>query len=132
MVNINPVSEEAVMAALSKVQEPELHKDLVTLNMIRDVQIEDGKVGFTVMLTTPACPLRDQIEREVREAVTAIPGVENVVVAGRWPSARHLGTADSQCNSNCIRQRRRWEKHSGGKFGGRVGQIRSQGWFAGC
>jgi ATP-binding protein involved in chromosome partitioning len=80
MVNINPVSEEAVMAALSKVQEPELHKDLVTLNMIRDVQIEDGKVGFTVMLTTPACPLRDQIEREVREAVTAIPGVENVAV----------------------------------------------------
>jgi len=53
MVNINPVNEEAVMAALSKVQEPELHKDLVTLNMIRDVQIEDGKVGFTVMLTTP-------------------------------------------------------------------------------
>jgi ATP-binding protein involved in chromosome partitioning len=80
MVNINPVSEEAVMAALSKVKEPELHKDLVSLNMIRDVQIQDGDVRFTVMLTTPACPLRDQIERETREAVASIPGVKNVAV----------------------------------------------------
>lgn len=80
MVNINPVSEEAVMAALSKVQEPELHNDLVSLNMIQDVQINDGEVGFTVMLTTPACPLRDQIERESREAVAAIPGVDKVAV----------------------------------------------------
>jgi len=80
MVNINPVSEEAVMAALSKVQEPELHDDLVSLNMIRDLQIEDGQVGFTVMLTTPACPLRDQIERESREAVAALSGVESVNV----------------------------------------------------
>ena len=80
MVNINPVSEEAIMAALGKVQEPELHKDLVSLNMIRDVQIQDGDVGFTVMLTTPACPLRDQIERETREAVASIPGVKNVAV----------------------------------------------------
>ncbi|MCJ7535806.1 MAG: Mrp/NBP35 family ATP-binding protein [Anaerolineales bacterium] len=68
------------MAALGKVQEPELHKDLVSLNMIRDVQIQDGDVGFTVMLTTPACPLRDQIERETREAVASIPGVKNVAV----------------------------------------------------
>jgi ATP-binding protein involved in chromosome partitioning len=80
MVNINPVSEDAVMAALSKVQEPELHDDLVSLNMIRDLQIEDGQVGFTVMLTTPACPLRDQIERESREAVAALSGVESVTV----------------------------------------------------
>lgn len=79
MVN-NIVNEEAVMSALSKVQEPELHKDLVSLNMIRDVQIENGKVGFTVVLTTPACPLRDQIERESREAVLAIPGVQDVEV----------------------------------------------------
>lgn len=80
MVNINPVSKEAVMAALSKVQEPELHNDLVSLNMIQDVQINAGEVGFTVMLTTPACPLRDQIERESREAVAAIPGVDKVAI----------------------------------------------------
>jgi ATP-binding protein involved in chromosome partitioning len=80
MVNNKPVNDEAVLAALSEVQEPELHNDLVSLNMIRDLQIEDGEVRFTVMLTTPACPLRDQIERESREAVEAVPGVKNVTV----------------------------------------------------
>lgn len=80
MVNVNPVSEQAVMDALSKVQDPELHKDLVSLNMIRDVSIDGEEVGFTVVLTTPACPLRSQIEREAREAVEAIPGVKNVAV----------------------------------------------------
>ena len=80
MVNLNPVNEELVLAALSKVQEPELHKDLVSLNMIRDVNIEGDEVGFTVMLTTPACPMRTQIEREAREAVEAIPGVKSVEI----------------------------------------------------
>ncbi|RPJ43789.1 MAG: iron-sulfur cluster carrier protein ApbC [Chloroflexi bacterium] len=74
------VTREAVLAALSKVQEPELHKDLVTLNMIRDLAIEDGKVTFTVVLTTPACPLRGRIEKEARQAVTAVPGVQTVQV----------------------------------------------------
>jgi ATP-binding protein involved in chromosome partitioning len=74
------VSEKEVMAALSKVQEPELHRDLVTLNMIHDLKIDGGKVSFTVMLTTPACPLRTQIEREAREAVAALPGVIGVEV----------------------------------------------------
>ncbi len=74
------VTKEAVLAALSKVQEPELHKDLVTLNMIRDLKIEGDKVSFTVMLTTPACPLRGKIEAEARQAVAAIPGVKSVEV----------------------------------------------------
>jgi ATP-binding protein involved in chromosome partitioning len=68
------------MAALSKVQEPELHRDLVSLNMIRDVNIDGEQVGFTVVLTTPACPLRSQIESEAREAVAALPGVNSVQV----------------------------------------------------
>ena len=62
MTDKGMVSEQAVMAALGQVQEPELHKDLVTLNMIRDLKIEGGKVAFTVVLTTPACPLREQID----------------------------------------------------------------------
>lgn len=74
------VTAEAVMSALSKVQEPELHKDLVSLNMIRDLKIESSKVSFTVMLTTPACPLKGRIEREVREAVALVPGVEEIEV----------------------------------------------------
>jgi ATP-binding protein involved in chromosome partitioning len=76
----NP-TEAQVMEALSHVIEPELHKDLVTLNMIRDLQIEDDAVDFTVMLTTPACPLKNQIEDEARAAVMTVPGVETVNVS---------------------------------------------------
>ncbi len=75
------ITEEAVRAALSTVQEPELHRDLITLNMVHDITIQDGTVGFTVMLTTPACPLRGQIEQEASEAVKRlVPGVETVNV----------------------------------------------------
>jgi len=69
------ITKEAVLAALSKVQEPELHKDLVSLNMIRDLAVDGHKVSFTLVLTTPACPLRSQIEQEARAAVLALPGV---------------------------------------------------------
>jgi ATP-binding protein involved in chromosome partitioning len=76
----NSISREKVLAALSKVQEPELHKDLVTLNMIHDLEIIKGTVSFTVRLTTPACPLRGKIESEARQAVQAVAGVESVII----------------------------------------------------
>ena len=72
------ISPESILAALGKVQEPELHKDLVTLNMIRDLEIKGGAVSFTLMLTTPACPLRGTIEKQAREAVMTLPGVKSV------------------------------------------------------
>jgi ATP-binding protein involved in chromosome partitioning len=65
-------TKESILAALSKVQEPELHQDLVTLNMVRNLEIAGDKVSFTVMLTTPACPLRGQIEKEAKQAVLAL------------------------------------------------------------
>ncbi|MCB0073362.1 MAG: Mrp/NBP35 family ATP-binding protein [Caldilineaceae bacterium] len=68
------------MQALGTVQEPELHNDLVSLNMIRDLTISGGTVGFTIMLTTPACPLRSQMEQESMAAVMQVPGVETVNV----------------------------------------------------
>lgn len=74
------LSREAVLSALGKVQEPELHKDLVSLNMIRDLIVEDGNVSFTVVLTTPACPLRGRIESEARQAALSVPGVRSVKV----------------------------------------------------
>jgi ATP-binding protein involved in chromosome partitioning len=74
------VSADQVLAALGRVQEPELHKVLVTLKMIRDLVIEKGKVSFKIELTTPACPLRNQIEREAKEAVLAVPGVSEVAI----------------------------------------------------
>ncbi len=66
------ITRDAVLAALSKVQEPELHQDLVSLGMVRDLKIDGTAVNFTVMLTTPACPLRGRIEKEAREAVEAL------------------------------------------------------------
>jgi ATP-binding protein involved in chromosome partitioning len=75
------ITEEAVRNALSTVIEPELHRDLVSLNMIRDLKITGEEVGFTIMLTTPACPLRNQIEAESIAAVMKmVPGVKQVHV----------------------------------------------------
>jgi ATP-binding protein involved in chromosome partitioning len=72
------ISPEAILAVLSKVQEPELHRDLVSLNMIRDIEIKGETVNFAIMLTTPACPLRGSIEKQAREAVMSISGVRAV------------------------------------------------------
>ena len=74
------LTKDSILAALSKVQEPELHKDLVSLNMIRDIKIIGKKVSFTIILTTPACPLRTRIESEARQAVSALPGVTGVEI----------------------------------------------------
>jgi ATP-binding protein involved in chromosome partitioning len=81
MFSKSAVSKEAVLKALSTVQEPELHKDLVSLNMIREVDVKGDRVKFTIVLTTPACPLRSQIEKEAREAVMSIPGVKSVDIS---------------------------------------------------
>ncbi|MGE8244101.1 Septum site-determining protein MinD [compost metagenome] len=63
------VTKEQVLNALSYVEEPDLKKDLVTLNMIQNIQIEDQKIAFDVILTTPACPLKDHIEHACRNAI---------------------------------------------------------------
>jgi len=70
--------QDRVLDALKTVQEPELHKDLVTLGMIKDLVVEDGNVSFTVELTTPACPLKNRIESESRQAVSKVDGVKQV------------------------------------------------------
>ena len=74
------ITKEAILQALSAVQEPDLGQDLVTLNMVRNLEIEGGNVSFTVMLTTPACPFRAKLERDSKEAVMKIDGVKSVTV----------------------------------------------------
>ena len=74
------ITEANVLAALGNVIEPELHKDLVTLNMVQDIRISDGEVSFMITLTTPACPLKGQIEAESIAAVKELAGVKNVTV----------------------------------------------------
>lgn len=74
------VTPESILDALRSVQEPELHQDLVTLKMVRDLEVKDGAVRFTLMLTTPACPLKDQMRKESEEAVRRVPGVKSVEI----------------------------------------------------
>jgi ATP-binding protein involved in chromosome partitioning len=69
---------DQVMDALRTVEDPELHKDLVTLNMARDIEIDGGNVSLTVVLTTPACPLRDEIDRRVRAGLNQLDWVESI------------------------------------------------------
>lgn len=75
------VTTDAVLAALKKVQDPELHRDIVSLGMVKDLSVSDGKVAFTVELTTPACPLRETIESDCRRALAAVPGVQGVQIS---------------------------------------------------
>ncbi|MBI5301826.1 MAG: iron-sulfur cluster carrier protein ApbC [Chloroflexi bacterium] len=75
------LTEQQVLNALSKVQEPELHRDLVTLKMVRDIKIQGNAVNFTIVLTTPACPLRNQIESEAQAAVKSV-GAQQVTI--KW------------------------------------------------
>ncbi len=74
------ISSESVLSALGKIQDPELHKDLVTLNMVHDLEIKSDAVSFSIVLTTPACPLKASIENSARQAVLAIPGVKTVAI----------------------------------------------------
>ena len=71
---------QAVLALLRPVQDPELQKSLVDLNMIRHIKIEGDTVSFTLVLTTPACPLREFIVQDCQKAVKQLPGVETVKV----------------------------------------------------
>jgi len=71
---------KAILEALSTVQEPELKKDLVSLGMIKDLKVEGGRVEFTLELTTPACPYRDQIKEEATRAVEKVPWVSSVEI----------------------------------------------------
>ncbi|BAW95239.1 ATPases involved in chromosome partitioning [[Synechococcus] sp. NIES-970] len=74
------VDTQAILAALRPVQDPELQKSLVDLNMIRDVSVVNGVVKFTLVLTTPACPLKEFIVEDCRKAVLPLPGVNAVEV----------------------------------------------------
>ena len=68
--------EEQILAQLSTVIEPELRRDLVSLNMIRDLTVDGSTAHFTMTLTTPACPLKGQIEAAAREAVLRVDGID--------------------------------------------------------
>ncbi len=86
----------AVLEVLRPVQDPELRKSLVELNMIRNIKIDGGKVSFTLVLTTPACPLREFIVEDCQKAVKQLPGVSEVAVDVTAETPQQKGLPDRQ------------------------------------
>lgn len=88
----NALTVESILEVLRPVQDPELQKSLVELNMIRHVLVEDGRVSFTLVLTTPACPLREFIVEDCEKAVRTLPGVTSVdvTVTAETPQQKSL------------------------------------------
>lgn len=91
---MSTVTREQVYERLRTVMDPELHQDLVTLNMVKDVAIDGGRVRVHVELTTPACPMKDQIKGDVERAVKRLAGVEAVELewSARVRSSRAAST----------------------------------------
>jgi ATP-binding protein involved in chromosome partitioning len=80
------ITEEQVLAALRNVEDPDLKKDLVTLHMIKDVKIEDRTVGFTLELTTPACPMKDMLKNACINSIkhfVAADAIININITSR-------------------------------------------------
>jgi len=77
---MSQLTEQTVLDSLKQIIDPDLKKDIVTLGFIRDLAISGGDVSFRIVLTTPACPVKDLMEAQAREIVGGLPGVENVNV----------------------------------------------------
>lgn len=73
------ITNEQILAALRNVEDPDLKKDLVTLNMIKDVKIEDHTIGFTLELTTPACPMKDMLKNACTNAIKHFVSADAIV-----------------------------------------------------
>ena len=74
------LTEERVIEALRKVQDPELHRDIVSLGMVKNLAVGHGRVSFTVELTTPACPLRETIDTDCKKALAELGGINTVEI----------------------------------------------------
>src|SRR5713101_7372806 len=74
------LSEDQVLGVLKQVQDPDLRKDIVSLGFIRNLKIDSGKVSFDMNLTTPACPVKDQMRDQAVALVKGLPGVETVEI----------------------------------------------------
>jgi ATP-binding protein involved in chromosome partitioning len=90
---MSQLTEQLVLDALRQIKDPDLHKDIVTLGFIKDLKIDGGAVSFRIVLTTPACPVKQQMEDDARGFVGALPGVTavNVTMDAEVPKGRGLG-----------------------------------------
>ncbi|SRR6266498_635348 len=90
---MSQVTEQNVLEALSHIQDPDLHKNIVALGFIKDLRIEGGAVSFRIVLTTPACPVKAEMESAACELVGSLPGVSsvNVTMDAEVPKGRGIG-----------------------------------------
>ena len=96
MANDSKALEQAVLNALRTVKDPDLNKDIVTLNFIKDLEIDNGKVSFAIELTTPACPVKKEMEQWARDAVMRVSGVRDVQIRMTSSVSRGVAAADKQ------------------------------------
>jgi ATP-binding protein involved in chromosome partitioning len=96
MANERKALEQAIYDALRTVKDPDLNKDIVSLNFIKDLKIDDGKVSFAIELTTPACPVKKEMEQWAREAVMGVSGVREVQIRMTSSVSRGMAGADKQ------------------------------------
>jgi ATP-binding protein involved in chromosome partitioning len=94
------MTAEAILNALSNVQEPDLGKDLVTLQMIQDIKIDGNKVSFTIVLTTPACPMKDLMKNACENAIKLLVNKEAIVTVGFTSNTTTTRKADELILSN--------------------------------
>jgi ATP-binding protein involved in chromosome partitioning len=87
------LNEQLILDGLRQIMDPDLHKDIVTLGFIRDLKIAGGNVSFRIVLTTPACPVKAEMESAAKEIVSSLPGVTSVSVTmdAEVPKGRGLG-----------------------------------------
>src|ERR671922_458476 len=90
---MSELNEQLVLDSLRQIKDPDLHKDIVTLGFVRDLKINGGNVSFRIVLTTPACPVKAEMEGAAREIVGGLPGVTSVAVTmdAEVPKGRGLG-----------------------------------------
>lgn len=73
-------TQEQVLDALRTVEDPDLHRDIVSLGFVQELKVAGGKIAFNIELTTPACPVKDQLKQRAEDVVRALDGVESVAV----------------------------------------------------
>jgi len=91
--HMTQLNEQLILDSLRQIKDPDLHKDIVTLGFIRDLKIDGGNVSFRIVLTTPACPVKAEMESAATEIVSGLPGVTSVSVTmdAEVPKGRGLG-----------------------------------------
>ncbi len=73
-------NEKEILEALRQVEDPDLHRDIVSLGFVQKVQVDDSRVELRIVLTTPACPVRDQMKTQIEQILLAMPGVSEIEV----------------------------------------------------